>query len=166
MCLMVIGGIIQAVGTIASAQAQSASYKAQAKYAERQAVMEGQKGAYEAARQRDRNNRQLATMRGAYLSSGIALAGSPDQIIQDSATEASLDEQAIKYGAKVKSDNLRFESQLARMNARSAMTGGVIGAIGSVVNGFTQQAQAAAGSSMLQTSVAQQRTMIRNPYQF
>jgi hypothetical protein len=150
-----IGAVIGAVGSIASASAQAASYKAQSQYAARQAVMEQQKGAYESARLNDQTTRQLATMRGQYLSSGIALQGSPGDVIADSAVEASLDEQAVKYGAKVRSDNLTFESQLAKMNAGNAMVGGVFGAMGSLVNGLSNMSQQ-----------NQQRTVTRNPYSF
>ncbi|KFB11028.1 hypothetical protein [Nitratireductor basaltis] len=158
MCLMAVGGIISgvvsAVGTMASAAAQSASYKAQAQYAQRQSILEQQKGALEANQQARANDRRLSGMRSAYLSSGIDLAGSAADVIEESATEASMDEQAIKFGAQIRSDNYAFESRLARTNASNAMAGGAIGALGSVVNGFTQQ-----------SSFNQQRTMIRNPYQ-
>jgi len=153
MCLPLIGAAISAVGTIASASAQSQSYKAQAQFQERQAMMEQQKGAYEGARLRDRNDRQLASMRGQYLSSGIALSGSAVDVLQDSATEASLDEQAVRYGAQVRADNLNWSAKMSRMNASNAMTGGVIGALGSVVNGMSQQADQ-----------NNQRTIIRNGY--
>lgn len=155
MCLMVLGGIVSAVGAIASAQAQSASYNAQAKYAERQAMLEQQKGAYDAARTADANDRQLAQSRGAYLSSGIALEGSAVDVLQESATEASLDEQAIRFGSQIRSDNYTFEAGMARANAKAARTGGIISAIGIGVNTASQIAQSASG-----------RTMIRNPYSF
>jgi hypothetical protein len=133
-----IGAAISAAGTIASASAQSASYKAQAQYAQRQALMEQQKGAYEAARQNDRTTRQLANMRGQYLSSGIGLSGSAADVISDSATQASLDEQATRYNAQVASDNDVFQSRLARQNASSAMTGGYFGALAQGIGGVTK----------------------------
>lgn len=153
MCLPLIGAAISAVGTIASAAAQSASYKAQAQYAERQSQMALQQGAYESGRMRDRTTRQIANMRAQYLSSGIALEGSPADVIADSATQASLDEQAVKYSAQVRSDNYAFEGRLARANAKSAMMGGFLGAAGAIVGGLSQQVQINAN-----------RTMITNPY--
>lgn len=155
MCLMAIAGVVSAVGTIASASAQAAGEEARARYAQRQSVLEREKGAYEAERLERSNDRKLASMRGQYLSSGISLEGSPSDVIADSATEASLDEQAIKFGAQVRADNYVFESRLAQQNARAARTGGMIGALGDVVGGFAQQ-----------RSYNQQRTMIRNPYSF
>jgi hypothetical protein len=153
MCLALVGAAISAAGTLASASAQSASYKAQAQYAQRQALMERQKGAYEAARQNDRTTRQLANMRGQYLSSGIGLSGSAADVISDSATQASLDEQAIKYSAQVQSDNYTFESKLARQNASNSMAGGFIGAAGNLVGGLAQQ-----------MNINANRTMVTNPY--
>lgn len=155
MCLALIGAGISAIGAFAGAQAQAASYEAQAKFADRQSLIEGQKGAYEAQRTRDANDQALARMRGSYLTSGIALSGSALDVISDSATQASLDEQAIKYGSKIRSDNYAFESRLAKMNAGQARLGGAIGALGTLVGGVTNQINQNA-----------QRTLIRNPYAF
>ncbi len=151
--LAVIGGVASGVGQLYSASAQSASYKAQAAYADRQAEMASQKGAFDATQQARQNDRQLASMRGQYLSSGIALSGSALDTLEDSATQASLDEQAIRYGAQVQSDNYRFQSGLARSNASSAMTGGFLGALSTGVNTLSGMNTASA-----------QRTMITNPY--
>ena len=153
LSMTLIGAGVSAAGSIASASAQSASYKAQAAYADRQAQMAAEKGNYDAAIQTRANDRKLASMRGQYLSGGVALSGSALDVLQESATQASLDEQAIRYGAQVQSDNYRFQSGLARSNAKSAMTGGYMGALATGVNAFTGISQ-----------MNQQRTMISNPY--
>lgn len=154
MCLPLIGAAVSMVGTLASASAQAASYRAQARYADRQAIMSQQKGAYDASQLARQHDRRLGEMRSQYLSSGIALEGSATDVLTDSATQASLDEQAVKYSAQVQSDNYRFQSSLARQNARNAMTGGYLGALATGINAFTQTA-----------SMGAQRTMISNPYQ-
>jgi len=151
--LMIISGITSAVGTAYSGMTQAASYRTQAAYADRQAVMAQQKGAYDESQLARQNTRQMSGMRGDYLSSGIALDGSALDVLTDSATQASLDEQSIKYGAQVQSDNYRFQASLARTNARSATTGGFLGALATGVNTFSR-----AGD------MRQQRTMISNPY--
>ena len=155
LSMTLIGAGVSAAGSIASASAQSASYKAQAAYADRQAQMAAEKGNYDANLQSRSSDRQLASMRGQYLSSGIALSGSAIDVLQDSATEASLDEQAIRYGSQVDSDNYRFQAGLARSNAKSAMTGGYLGALASGVNSLSS-ANPRAGSA--------QRTVISNPF--
>lgn len=155
MCLAVVGAVVSAVGTLASAAAASAQARAQQEALNRQALMESQRGAYESQRQKDANTRKLAGMRGQYLSSGVALSGSALDVLTESATEASLDEQAILYGAKVRSDNLRYEAKIAGMNAKHAMIGGALGAFGDVLGGVTRQ-----------RAMNENRTMLSNPYEF
>lgn len=148
-----IAAIVGAASSVASGIQGYQSSKAQAKFAERQAQIEQDKGNYEAARQRDQNKRAIDKMRGDYLSSGIALDGSPMAVIEDSTAEGSLDEQAIRYGATIKRDNYRFEAGMAKMNGTSALVGGALGAITPFINASTSR-----------SSVNQQRTMIQNPY--
>lgn len=116
--------------------------------------MEQQQGAYEAARYGDSVQRQLASMRGQFLSSGVSVStGSPLAIIEDSAAEASLDEQAIRYGATLRQGNALFEAQQARQNASTARTGSIIGAISPFVNAASQASQN-----------RRMATMINNPF--
>lgn len=152
--LTVAGAVIGAGGSLYSGFQQAGAYRDQARFAERAAVMEGQAGRYEMERVKSRNDRALAGMRQQFISGGIALEGSAKEVIADSAAEASLDEQAILYGAKVRSDNKRFEAKLARSNARSAIIGGFINAAGSIIGGATDVATYNAN-----------RTMMLNPYQ-
>ncbi|UXN73373.1 hypothetical protein N8D56_21235 [Devosia sp. A8/3-2] len=132
---------------------QANAYNTQAAFADRQAGMELERGNYEATRAREQNDRKLAGMRGAYLSSGVALEGSPTEVIADSATRASLDEQAIRYGARVQAGNMQFEARQARANAGSAVIGSVIGALGTGLSGYSQY-----------QNQQQKMTMLRNPY--
>lgn len=144
MCIdpfTLIAAGVSAAGSIMGAQQQSDAYKTQAQFADRQARVEQQQGAYEAGRLADQNNQKLAGMRASYAHAGVALEGSPTNVIVSSAEQASLDEQAIKYGAQLRSDNARFEGAQARANASSAMSGGVIGAITPFVNAFSQASQ-------------------------
>lgn len=144
---------VSAAGSVIGGVNQSTAYRTQARFSERQAEMERQQGAYEANRTSRQNDRQLASMRGQYLSSGFALDGSPLSALEDSATEASLDEQAILYGAEVRAGNAKFEAGQARSNASSAMTGAIIGGIAPFVNAASTTSQN-----------RQMRTMIQNPY--
>ena len=144
---------VSAVGSAVSGIQGYQSSRAQAKFQERQAQIEQEKGAYEAARTRDANKRAIARQRAGYLSSGIALDGSALAVIEDSTLEGSLDEQAIRYGATINRDNSRFSAGMSRMNATSQLVGGAIGAVTPFINASTQRSQN-----------NQQRTMIRNPY--
>lgn len=157
MCFPAVAGIlgaaVSAFGSIAQGAMQSASYKAQAKFAERQRSIELQKGAYEAKRQQERADQLMGRQRAQYLASGIGLTGSAAGIIESTAVESSLDEQAIKYGAQIKADNYTFEARLAKMNASNTMAGSIIGAISPMINAFSNI-----------SSNNQQRTMIQSAY--
>jgi hypothetical protein len=49
-----------------------------------------------------------------------------------------MDEQAVKFGAQVRSDNYSFQSKLAKQNASNAMTGGYFGALAQGIGGVTR----------------------------
>lgn len=153
LTLTIASTAVAAGGQLYSGMQQAQGYRSQAAMSDRQAVMEQQAGAYEARRTQEQNDRKLAGMRGSYLSSGIALEGSPAAVITDSVDQASLDEQAIKYGARVRAGNLQFEARQARSNAGNAMVGAVIGATGTAIGGWNQY-----------NDLQQRRTMITNPY--
>lgn len=153
--LGIASAAVGAAGSLYSGFTQAAAYKDQARFADRQAVSEGQAGRYEEQRLKSSNDRQLAGMKQQFVSGGIdPNSGSSKEVIADSATQASLDEQAVLYGAKVRADNKRFEAKLARKNATSAIISGVIGAASSVVGGMTQT-----------QDFNNARTRIINPYQ-
>lgn len=153
LTLTIASTAVAAGGQLYSGMQPASAYRTQAAAADRQAGMELERGNYEASRAREQSDRQLAGMRGAYLSSGVSLEGSPSEVIADSATQASLDEQAIRYGARVQAGNLQFEARQARANAGSAMIGSFIGAAGTALGGFQQY-----------NDYQQRRTMLSNPY--
>lgn len=156
MCIdpiSLIAAGVSAAGSFASANAQASAYDTQAKFADRQAGIEKRQGAYEAGRLSDQHDQQLAGIRSSFAHAGFALEGSPVDVLSSSAAQASLDEQAVKYGAQLRSDNATFEGGQARANASSARTSGIIGAITPFVNAFSSARQK-----------SQQRTMINNPY--
>lgn len=144
---------ISAATSVAGGFMQAQQYRMQAQGMERQAKSEEATGAYNSQRLADSNNRRLDEMRAGYLSSGIALEGAPNEVIQDSATQASLDEQAIRYDANVRADNQRFQARLARANAGNAILGGFLNAAGTVAGGYANW-----------QDKQDQRTLLRNPY--
>lgn len=144
---------IGAVSSLVGGFQQAEAYQMQSQVAERSAVMEERSGAYAARRIADANKRALDAMRGQYLAGGFALTGSPAAVIEDSAAEGSLDEQAVKYDARIRADNARFEARLARHNKTSAQVGAVLGAASSAVNGWARNVE-----------YKESRTRLTNPY--
>lgn len=136
--LQLAGAGLSAIGTVASASAQSQGLKAQAAFNERQAMMEEQRTAYEVQRERENAQRLMARQRAGYLSSGLALEGTPTAVIADTASEAALDIAAIQYGGQVRGSNLRTQAQIDRANASAARTAGFIGAGSSLLSGIAK----------------------------
>lgn len=136
MCGPLIGAIVSAAGSLFSGMMQAQSYKAQAAQMERQAQIERQRGEFESQRERERHRRVAGEQRAAYLASGVALEGTPTDVIIDSGQENEIDIQTIKYGAKIRADNYSYSARIAKMNAGHAMAGGAIGALSPLIGGF------------------------------
>lgn len=152
--LSVVGGVVGAAGSLQQGRDAAEGYEDQARFADRQSVLERQAGAYERDRIRTRNDRALGAMRHQYVSSGIdPTSGSAREVIEDSAREAALDEEAILFGAQVRADNQRFTARLARRNAQSARTGAKFNAVSSVIGGVSGAA-----------NFMSNRTTLTNPY--
>ena len=159
--LAIAGGVVNAAGSIFGGFQQGAAYDEQAAFADRQAMLEGQAGAYERERLRTRNTRELAGMRQQYSSAGIdPNSGSARVVVEDSAREAGLDEEAVLFGAKLRADSQRFEARLARSNAQSARVGGVLNAFGDLIGGVTTAAELRSR----RLDVERQRTMFTNAF--
>lgn len=145
-----VSGVIGALGAIQSANAQAAAAEYNAKIQERNAIIADQnrKQAVQTAeitaedKRRD-NRRILASMRAAYGTSGLELAGSPLDVLEDTAVEQELDVQRIRYEGRARSREgaiqmlgLREDATLFRMEGKAAKTAGYIGAAGQIVGGI------------------------------
>ncbi|WP_136661705.1 hypothetical protein [Nitratireductor sp. XY-223] len=135
MCTPLIGGVITGIGSLVSARNQAAAARSQAQFHERQAAMERQRGAFEGARATDKARRLHGQQIANYGASGVQLTGSPGNIIEDSAAEATLDIGAIRYGAETRASNELFRAQQSRANARSIMAAAPFGFIAPMIEG-------------------------------
>jgi hypothetical protein len=144
-----VSGVIGALGAIQAANAQAAAGEYNARIQERDALIADQnrKVAIETAeiasedKRRD-NRRVLAAMRAAYGTSGLEMAGSPLDVLEDTAVEQELDVQRIRFEGRARSREgaiqmlgLREGANLSRMEASAARTAGYIGAAGQLVGG-------------------------------
>lgn len=145
-----LSGVIGAIGAVQSANAQAAAAEYNAKIANRneQIADQNRKQALETSRieaddKRRDNRRVLAAMRAAYGSSGLEMAGSPLDVLEDTALEQELDVSRIQYEGRVRAREgaiqmlgLREEATLSRMEAKNAKTAGYIGAAGALTSGI------------------------------
>jgi hypothetical protein len=148
----VISGVVGAIGAIASANAQAAAAEYNAKVQERNSVIAEQDRQTDvhtarlAAEDTQRNNRRvLASMRAAYGTSGFEMAGSPLDVLEDTAIEQAMDVRRIESEGysrsregSIKSMGLREDANLKRMEGKAAKTAGYIGAAGAFFSGVGQ----------------------------
>lgn len=147
MCLPIIGAVISGVGAAMGAAAQSASHKAQANFERRQARLEQDAGAYKAARVQDNVNRVTGSQRAGFAASGLALSGSPQDVILDSTEEGALDVAAIRWNSRLAGENLRYKAQMSDMNANAAAASAPIAFLTPVINGVAKYSSSFAGFS-------------------
>ncbi len=131
------GAAASAAGSVYSGMAQSATYKAQAKAAQYEAQAQREEGAYASARQDERNQRLTGQQVTATSRSGVDLSGTAGSLIADARTEGELDKMAIRRNSDFKSNLSLYEAKVSRMNAKTARTGGMIGAVAPVLSGVT-----------------------------
>lgn len=145
----IASGVIGAVGAIAQGQAQKRAADYNAAIDERNAVIAGQnrkltiETADIAARDKERENRRIIhSISAAYGSSGLELAGSPLDVLQDTAMEQAVDVQRIRYEGYVRAREgaiqilgLHEDATLKKMEGKAAQTAGYIGAAGSIFGG-------------------------------
>lgn len=147
---LAIGGTaISAIGAIQSANAQSAAARYNAQIADRDAVVaeQNRKLALQTARidaedKRRDNRRVLARIRTQYGASGLSLAGSPLDVLEDTAVEQELDAQRVEFEGRARGREgalqvlgLQEDAALSRAEASSAKTAGYIGAFGTALSG-------------------------------
>lgn len=146
----VASGVIGAIGAIQSANAQSAAAEYNARVQERNAIITDQnrKQAMDtaeiaAADKRRENRRVMSAMRVAYGTSGVDMAGSPLDVLEDTALEQELDATRISYEGRVRGREgaiqmlgLQEGANLSRMEGKAARTAGYIGAAGSLAGGI------------------------------
>ncbi len=139
MCigLAELGIAISVAGSIASGVQQQQMANAQARAYEQQAQADAQASAYEAQRERRKQELVAANARAQVGASGVAMAGSPSEVLMANAREGELDLQAIRYGSQLRQNNLRTQADISRYSGRQAMAGGIINAGSSFVSGLS-----------------------------
>src|SRR5688572_29095657 len=102
-------GAMSAIGAIQQGNAAAAAAEQNARYAEHNALVAERNRATvlsqtdsEAAGQQRDNRRQLSQIRAAYGASGLALEGSPLDVLEDTALEQELDVSTIRYSGQIK----------------------------------------------------------------
>ncbi|MCV6545693.1 MAG: hypothetical protein OIF56_00145 [Cohaesibacter sp.] len=150
LALMIAGTMISAAGQMsqAHAQADAANYNARVAEMNAQIAEKRSKDAFERGQQDEQKKRQdvaqiQARQKAAMAANGVDLGyGSALDLLVDSATMGELDALTIRsntareaYNHDVDAVNKRSQSQLFRMEAKAAKTGGYLNAMGTLIGG-------------------------------
>lgn len=155
----VIGGAVSAMGAIQAGKAQEAAANRDAAISERNKVIANQdriqsvRTAELAAEDKRRENRrQFAAMRAAYGSSGFDLAGSPLDVLADTATDMALDERRVSYEGTVRNREgalsmlyLQENADASRMAGKNARKASYFTAASSLLDAGGKAAYMGAG---------------------
>lgn len=147
--LSLAGTVASVVGTIQSANATAAASEYNAKIADRDAYVADQnrqlavqQAEIDAADKRRENRRVLSSIRATYGASGLELAGSPLDVLEDTAVEQELDAQRVSYEGRIRGREgalqmlgLQESAALDRMEAQNARKAGMFGAIATGMSG-------------------------------
>lgn len=153
--LSIGGGILSAIGTIQQANAAAAAQNYNAEIAERDAFVAEQnrqlirrQAQIDAEDKRRENRRVMASIRTSYGASGLELAGSPLDVLEDTALEQELDVARIEYEGEIRAREgslealgLRETATLNRMGADASSKAGRIGAGAALLSGVGRTLQ-------------------------
>ena len=124
---MIIGAAVSAVGALSNANAQSNAARYNSQVAQRDATIGIDQGNAQAAIQARQARAQLDNARAQYGASGVdANSGSPLDVMEMSARNASLDNATIKYNEKVKAFGYGNEAAAYDYQAGAATTRGML----------------------------------------
>ena len=127
------GRAVSAAGSVMGGMMQQSQAKAQAAAYERQAQMARLQGEYQAQRKQEEIDRLTGQQIASVAASGVTLDGSPTNVIASTASTGALDTGALRWNARIQSDDLTYQARLARINGRNAMVGGIVGAAGGLL---------------------------------
>ena len=133
--ISIIGVAVSAVGSVVSGiqQSQAASYNAAV--ANQNAMIARNNAEYQAKQQERAARIRIGAAEANYGASGITTEGSPLDVLEESARNAELDAQVIKYQGQIRAAGYMDQAALDSARADSALEGGVFGAVGAVGKG-------------------------------
>lgn len=131
-----VSGAVSAFGAMqqGEATARAAEYNAQVN--DRNAALSRQQSNAEMEDTAREHRRQMGAIRAAYGAAGIGLAGSPLDVIEDTALEQQTDIRRIGYSGELKAIGYEEKAALNRAEASNARTAGAISAVSAGVGGI------------------------------
>lgn len=109
----------------------------QAKAYEQQAQADAQASAFESAQERKKQELLQAQARAQVGASGVAVAGSPSEVLAANAKQNQLDLKAIQYGSTLRQNSLNTQASISRFSGKQAMGASLIKAGTGLVSGIS-----------------------------
>lgn len=126
---------ISAIGNIIQGEGQATASEYNAQIARQNAVIAQQQGVAAADAQSRDAQRKIGSMVAAYGASGVQSdAGSPMDVLADSARMAALDNLTVKYNYALKAQGFNNQATLDQTNADYARTASYFKAAGSMMS--------------------------------
>lgn len=142
MTMMLVGStVLSAAGSVMEGTAADAAGKMQNKAYEQQGQADAQASAFEIARERKKQELAAGAARAQVGASGVALTGSPTDVLVDQAGQGQLDIEAIKYGSLLRQNQLNTQGKIAIMQGKQAKTAGYINAGINIFKGYDRSVQ-------------------------
>lgn len=139
MAALAIGSAaVQAVGQISQGNAQASAANYNAQVSANEAVAARYRAAEEERRIRRDNQLRLGAAAARRGASGVAIEGSPLEVMADAAAEGELRALDSRYGGLMESRYHEQESAMFRAQARSARRNAAFGAVGTLVGAGLQ----------------------------
>ena len=133
--LTIAGTAISALGTIQQAQSQAAASRFNQQVAQRNQLLAQQRAEEQADRGRREARRFLGAQRAAVGASGLALEGSPMDVLADTASELELDIQTARHAALIDAMSFGGAAGLEGSAAANARAQGFLGVGSDVLTG-------------------------------
>lgn len=135
-----LSGAVSAYGAYQQGQSQAAAATYNAQVADRNATLARQQADAEGDDLARQQRRQMGTLRAAYGAAGIGLAGSPLDVIEDTALEQATDINRVGYTGELKAIGMQEKAALYRAEAENAKTSGAINAFGAGIGTIDRMA--------------------------
>lgn len=137
-----IGTVVQVLGILNKSSSESEAARFNAAVADQNAGLALAQGEADVVQQRRLGELRMGRIRSGYGASGIRSdSGSALDVLEDSAAQAKLDEQNIRYGAMLRARGFNISADLDRRRASSASSGGLFSAAGAALLGYARMQQ-------------------------
>lgn len=127
---MMIGSMVfNQLGIMQQGQAAAAAARFNAAINRKNAKLALAKGADDERRFRVMARKVIGTARASYSASGVTTAGSPQDVLEESAAVAEMDALTIRHNAEIKAQGFKDAARLNEMQAEAAEDSGIIGTV-------------------------------------